>query len=178
MMSLRLDDTIVYTELVIDTVPAAAKALYRALEDLAENKNTLPHGFQQAISQQQAITLQRATALQQSNALQQSTAQLQQNYQNQVAEYAKLTSCCRPENAPDDHLPGRIPSLDEMDEIVRKAIQVGTRGDNESRWNGSVNLRLLDMIFEDPLTGPMSEFGATDWQVDDGKRSGGTMAAC
>ncbi|EHK48872.1 hypothetical protein TRIATDRAFT_156068, partial [Trichoderma atroviride IMI 206040] len=161
MMSLSLDDTIVYTELVIDTVPVAAKELYETLEDFAENKNILPHSFQQAISQQQANTQQRATTLQQATALQQADAQLQK-LQNKVDVYEKLKSCCRPESAPDDNLPGRIPSLNEIDEIVRKAIQVGTRGDNESRWNGAVNLRLLDMIFEDPFTGPIGEFGATD----------------
>ncbi|KAL7932216.1 hypothetical protein V8C35DRAFT_307712 [Trichoderma chlorosporum] len=167
MMSLSLDDTLIYTELVIDTVPVAAKELYETLEDFAENKNILPHGFRQAITQQQAIVQQRATDLQQATGLQQATALQQvnaqlQKYRNKVDVYEKLKSCCRPENTPDDNLPGRIPSLDEVDEIVRKAFQVGTRGDNESRWNGAVNLRLLDMIFEDPLTGPIGEFGATD----------------
>jgi hypothetical protein len=33
MMSLSLDDMLVYTELVIDTVPVAAKKLYETLED-------------------------------------------------------------------------------------------------------------------------------------------------
>ncbi|KAL7940525.1 hypothetical protein V8C42DRAFT_356202 [Trichoderma barbatum] len=121
MMSLSLNDTLISQE----------------------NKNTLPHGFQHAISQQQAITQQWATTLQQ-------TIPQIQKYQNKL------------DVVPDDNLPGRIPSLNEIDEIVRKAIQVATRGDNESRWNGAVNLRLLDMIFEDPLTGPISEFGATD----------------
>jgi hypothetical protein len=170
MMSLSLHDTIAYIELVLDTVPVAAKELYETLEDFAENKNILPHSFQQAISQQQANTQQRAITLQQATALQQADAQLQK-LQNKVDVYEKLKSCCRPESAPDDNLPGRIPSLNEIDEIVRKAIQVGTRGDNESRWNGAVNLRLLDMIFEDPLTGPIGEFGATDWQVITSKKS-------
>ncbi|PNP52162.1 hypothetical protein THARTR1_07371 [Trichoderma harzianum] len=161
MMSSSLDDALVYTELVIDTVPMAAKKLYETLEDLSENKNTLPRGFQQAIAQQQAIIQQRAAALQQTTTQPQAMPQMQK-YQNKIDAYEKLKSCCRPESAPVDNLPGRIPSLDEMDEIVRKAVQVATRGDNESRWNGAVNLRLLDMIFEDPLTGPISEFGATD----------------
>lgn len=175
MISLSLDDTIVYTELIIDTVPVAAKELYETLEDFAENKNILPHSFQQAISQQQAITRQLVTTLQQATSPQQANAQLQK-LQNKVNVYEKLKSCCRPESAPDDNLPGRIPSLNEIDEIVRKAIQVGTRGNNKSRWNGAVNLRLLDMIFEDPLTGPISEFGATDWQVMTSKKCG-NMAA-
>lgn len=174
-MSLSLHDTIAYTELVLDTVPVAAKELYLKLEEeFAENKNILPHSFQRAISQQQAITQQLATTLQPATSQQQPNAQLQK-LQNKLDVYEKLKSCCRPESAPNDNLPGRIPSLNEIDEIVRKAIQAGTRGDNESRWNGAVNLRLLDMIFEDPLTGPISEFGATDWQVYDLKCS--SMAA-
>lgn len=119
MMSLSLDDTIVYTELVIDTVPVAAKELYETLEDFAENKNILPHSFQQAISQQQAITQQRATTLQQATNPQQANAQLQK-YQNKVDVYEKLKSCCRPESAPDDNLPGRIPSLNVL--FVQRSI--------------------------------------------------------
>ncbi|KAL7798381.1 hypothetical protein V8C37DRAFT_407635 [Trichoderma ceciliae] len=161
IMSLSLNDTFVYAELVLRTVPVAAKKLYQSMQKFSESKNTLPHGFQQAITQQQVITQQRMTTLQQAITQQQAVAQME-NYQSKIEEYEELKDSCRPESAPNDNLPGRIPSLDEIDEVVRKAFQVSSHRDNESRWNGAVNLRLLDMIFEDPLVGLYSKFGATD----------------
>lgn len=162
IMSLSLNDTVVYTELVLRTAPVAAKKLYTILENIAVLKNILPHSFQQDITQQQAITQQRITGLQGSITQRQTIARME-ILQNNIEEYEELKSCCGPESAPDDNLPGRIPSLDEIDELVRKAFQLSSHRDNESRWNGAVNFRLLDMIFEDPLFGLCSEFGATDW---------------
>lgn len=67
----------------------------------------------------------------------------------------------------DDHvptLPGRLPSLDEVQRIQREAAECQRHEHEEFSWNSQVHLRLLEAVFKD-ANGPCDSFGFTSWYV-------------
>lgn len=139
MMSLSLSETVEYESIWMETKPEAADSLLQTMDDFGRRLKIIPYSLRQTIAQKLKD-------------------------RNRMTEYeTKWDSCFKSEGIPEDHLPGRIPSLEEIERILRKARKLYKHKHEEAAWNGHVYLQLLESIFEDPLTGQCSDFNATTW---------------
>ncbi|KAH6975599.1 hypothetical protein EDB80DRAFT_768716 [Ilyonectria destructans] len=59
-----------------------------------------------------------------------------------------------------DALPGRIPSIEEVEKVLMKATECENFKHEEASWNSQVHLRLLEGIFEELLGGQCDDFNA------------------
>lgn len=137
-MSLRLGDAgVEYQVLDDDTVPEVAKKLFTTMTELTRMHDIIPYSLQQTIAQKLED-------------------------RNRQGEKERWRYCFKPEGTPDD-LPGRIPSFEEMEKVLRKTRECENLKHEEASWNSQVHLRLLESIFEDPLHGQCGDFNAISW---------------
>ncbi|KAL7795317.1 hypothetical protein V8C37DRAFT_408714 [Trichoderma ceciliae] len=135
MMNLSQSDIVEWQSLRSSTVPTVAKKLFKTMEKFGRFRDFMPYNLQQMIAQKLED-------------------------RNRKEEFEEWGGCFRPEGAPDD-LPGRIPSFEEIEKVLRKAVQIENRRHEEAGWNSHIHLPLLDSIFEDPLKGQCGAFNAT-----------------
>ncbi|KAL7919192.1 hypothetical protein ACQKWADRAFT_301975 [Trichoderma austrokoningii] len=130
-MSLRLGEMGVEYHVLRDhVVPAAAKKLFTIIEDIGEGRNILPSALKSTIAQK---------------------------FTDQRKDPDRWVQAFKPE-AYIDKLPGRIPSFEEMNKVLIKAIECEGFEHEEVGWNGQVHLRLLESIFDDVLGRQCDDF--------------------
>ncbi|KAL7784631.1 hypothetical protein V8C37DRAFT_344969 [Trichoderma ceciliae] len=139
MMCLSLSETVEYKSIWMETKPEVADSLLQTMDDFRRRLKIIPHGLRHLIAQKLED-------------------------RNRKAEYdRKWNFCFKPEGIADDDLPGRIPSFEEIERVLRKSRQIYNYKHEEAAWNSHVYLRLLESIYEDPSTGQCSDFNATTY---------------
>lgn len=133
MMSLRLGKAgVEYRVLNENTVPDAAKELFFLLDDIGRGRGIVPHALKSSI---------------------------EEKLEDQPMSLKRWDSAFMPQGH-DDDLPGRIPSVEEVENVLTKAVECERFQYEELMWNARVYLPLLDGIFEDPLGEPCDDFNA------------------
>ncbi|RFU77192.1 hypothetical protein TARUN_5043 [Trichoderma arundinaceum] len=136
MMSLRLSVTGVDLEpLTALTVPEAARALFTILKDIERGHDILPHALKLTI---------------------------EQKLKEQRMDLSEWRYAYMPEDHI-DNLPGRIPSFEEVEKVLAKAMECEKFKHEEASWNHQVHLRLLEGIFENLLGGQCDDFNVMSW---------------
>ncbi|KAL7813975.1 hypothetical protein V8C44DRAFT_348959 [Trichoderma aethiopicum] len=72
----------------------------------------------------------------------------------------ETTYCFKSEDDPADDLPGQIPSLDDIKNVLAMATECERYNHEEASWNAEVYLRLLHGIFGTPIGKQYSNFNA------------------
>ncbi|KAL7818547.1 hypothetical protein V8C26DRAFT_396622 [Trichoderma gracile] len=121
MMRLRLGETgIDYQPLNETTVPDVAKMLFLTMTEYGRCHRILPDALKQEITEKLNMG----------------------EVQRRQWQY-----CFKSEKDPADDLPGRIPSLEEVQTILALATECERYKHEEASWNAEVHLRLLHGIF-------------------------------
>ncbi|KAI0530082.1 hypothetical protein GGR58DRAFT_518758 [Xylaria digitata] len=132
MLDLRLRDPgVEINALDPNALPAAARRLVTAMEDIGHRLEILPHALE-------SIIMEDVKA-------------------RDLARHQWRHSFKPPEEV--DGLPGRIPTFKEVEKVCRKASECQQYSHEEASWNSQVHLRLLDGIFEGP-DGQCNDFNA------------------
>ncbi|KAM0247353.1 hypothetical protein ACHAQJ_009887 [Trichoderma viride] len=133
MMSLRLDNSgIEYQPLNQQTVPKVARTLFSVMRGIGRSNDILPDALKPTITQK--LT-------------------------DQTMDLREWRYAFIPEGHT-DNLPGRIPSFEEVQKILAKAIECEGFKHEEVSWNSQVHLRLLEGIFENLLGEQCDDFNA------------------
>ncbi|KAL7783427.1 hypothetical protein V8C37DRAFT_413729 [Trichoderma ceciliae] len=133
MMSLRLGKTgVEYQLLDNNTVPEMAKTLFSTITEIGRTHDIIPCNLQQTIAQEL-------------------------ENRNRGEDIQKWRYCFKPEGTPDT-LPGRIPSFDAIERVLRAARACEKLNHEEAGWNLEVHAHLLNTIFRDPITGESNDF--------------------
>ncbi|KAI1418946.1 hypothetical protein F5Y12DRAFT_359200 [Xylaria sp. FL1777] len=122
MLNLRLSDpAIEINPLRLDELPAVARELVIAMEEIGCNHDILPHALEPTIMEHvEARDL------------------VPRRWRHSFKPPAEA-----------DTLPGRIPAFEEVERICRKASESQQHSYEEVAWNCRVHLRLLESILED-----------------------------
>ncbi|KAK4068612.1 uncharacterized protein Triagg1_7260 [Trichoderma aggressivum f. europaeum] len=133
MMSLRLGKAgVEYRVLNEETVPNDAKALFFLMDDIGHGRNIVPHALKSTV---------------------------EEKLKDQPMSLSRWDSAFMPQGH-DDGLPGRVPSLEEVESILEKAVECEKCQYEELMWNARVHLPLLDGIFEDRFGEQCDDFNA------------------
>ncbi|KAL7963220.1 hypothetical protein V8C34DRAFT_322172 [Trichoderma compactum] len=133
MMSLRLGTAgVEYRVLNENTVPDAAKELFFLMDDIGRGRGIVPHALKSTI---------------------------EEKLEDQPMSLRRWDSAFMPQGH-DDDLPGRIPSFEEVENILAKAVEYERLQYEELMWNARVYLPLLEGIFEDRLGEQCDDFNA------------------
>ncbi|KAI1826702.1 hypothetical protein F4861DRAFT_41828 [Xylaria intraflava] len=133
MMSLRLSETgVEYHSLNERTVPEVAKTLFGTITEIGRGYDILPDALRSTITERLTV----------------------RNIDSGQWRY-----CFKPANETPAR-PGRIPSFEEVEKVLTKAIECEDFNHEEASWNSQVHLRLLEGIFEEPLGGQCDDFNA------------------
>ncbi|PNP51175.1 hypothetical protein THARTR1_08237 [Trichoderma harzianum] len=133
IMSLRLGKAGVdHRVLNENTVPSEAKELFFLMDAIGRGLGIVPHALKSAI---------------------------EEKLKDQPMSLRRWDSAFMPQGH-DDGLPGRIPSVKEVEGILAKAVNYEGRQYEESMWTAEVLLCLLEGIFDDPDGEPRGEFNA------------------
>ncbi|KAL7782526.1 hypothetical protein V8C37DRAFT_413883 [Trichoderma ceciliae] len=134
MMKLRLSDTGIETKsLNEDSVPGVAKTLFIAIKNIERGLNILPATLRETIRNDQGLS--------------QDDFEIEWKYSFKSA------------NTP-DNLPGRIPSIAQIETILTRATECENGRHEEASWNAMVHFPLLRLIFEDDLGKQSDDFNA------------------
>ncbi|UKZ79069.1 hypothetical protein TrVFT333_006820 [Trichoderma virens FT-333] len=134
MMRLRLSDTGIETKsLNEDSVPVDAKTLFLKMTQIERGFNILPAALRDTIRDDQRLS--------------------PDDFESQW-QYS-----FKPANKP-DNLPGRIPSIAQIKNILARATECENGRHEEASWNAMVHFPLLRSIFEDDLGKQCDDFNA------------------
>ncbi|KAL6871969.1 hypothetical protein J3F83DRAFT_733295 [Trichoderma novae-zelandiae] len=134
MMRLRLGETgIDYQPLNETTVPDVAKMLFLTMTEYGRCQRILPDALKQHITE----TLKMDEIL-----------------------CRQWQYCFKTERDPADDLPGRIPSLEEIQTLLAMATECERHKHEEASWNAEVHLRLLHGVFRTLVGKQYGEFNA------------------
>ncbi|KAK1248313.1 hypothetical protein MKX08_006533 [Trichoderma sp. CBMAI-0020] len=134
-MSLRLGDTAIeYETLNDDSVPEAAKTLFTTITEIGRSNNILPDTMRETIKNNQGFT--------------------NEDFNRSTWKY-----CFKSADEP-DNLPGQIPSIAQIKDILAMATECDRYRHEESSWNAMVHLRLLRFIFQNELGKQCDDFNA------------------
>ncbi|KAH8665300.1 hypothetical protein BGZ61DRAFT_366486 [Ilyonectria robusta] len=133
MMSLRLSETgVEWLALNENTVPEVARTLFNTMGEVGRGHDILPDVLRPTITEK---------------------------LKARNMDHRRWRHCFKPADE-GDALPGRIPSIEEVEKVLMKATECENFKHEEASWNSQVHLRLLEGIFEEPLGGQCDDFNA------------------
>ncbi|KAB8212601.1 hypothetical protein BDV33DRAFT_211232, partial [Aspergillus novoparasiticus] len=115
----------------VDAAPNAAQGLVNTIDEIGRAVDILPHALEPTISEK---------------------------INERKLDVRKWRYSFR--SGDDDGLPGRIPTFEEVEKLLRKAKECQEFNHEEASWNNQVHLRLLESIFEEPIGGQCDSFNA------------------
>lgn len=135
VMRLRLSDTGIETKsLNEDSVPVVAKTLFLTMTQIERGFNILPAALRDTIKDGQRLSPDDFES------------QWQYSFTNKP-----------------DTLPGRIPRIAQIKNILVRATECENSRHEEASWNAMVHFPLLRLIFEDDLGKQYDDFNAMLW---------------
>lgn len=137
IMRLRLGDAVEYETLNDDSVPEAAKTLFTTMTEIERGFDILPNAMRDTIKNDQRIA--------------------DEDFKRSQWKY-----CFKSADEP-DNLPGRIPSIAQIKNILAMATECDKYRHEEHSWNAMVQLPLLRLVFQNELGEQCDEFNAILW---------------
>lgn len=138
IMSLRLGDAgIEYETLNDDSVPEAAKTLFTTMTEIERGFDILPDAMRDTIKNDQGFA-------------------------DEDFERSQWKYCFKSADKP-DNLPGRIPSIAQIKNILAMTTECDKYRHEELSWNAMVQLPLLRLVFQNELGRQCDDFNAILW---------------
>lgn len=138
IMSLRLGDAgIEYETLNDDSVPEAAKTTFTTMTEIERGFDILPDAMRDTIKNNQGFA--------------------DEDFKRSQWKY-----CFKSADEP-DNLPGQIPSITQIKNILAMATECDKYRHEEPSWNAMVQLPLLRLIFQNELGEQCDDFNAVLW---------------